>query len=365
MSQPRLMQGNEACVEGALEAGLQFFAGYPITPSTEIAEMLAERLPRAGGVFIQMEDEIASMAAVIGASLAGMRAMTATSGPGFSLKQENLGYAALTETPCVVVNVQRVGPSTGMPTSPAQGDVMQSRWGTHGDHPVVVLSPSSVMETYVLTAKAFAVADELRVPVILLTDEITGHMRERVVLPDPGTLPRPHRPLEGAAPPDIPPMVHFGEGRRVLVTGLYRDSTGFWSESPEEADRLVRRLAGKVESRQEQLTMVDRWHLDDAQVVVVAYGCVARSAQRAMRLARERGHRVGMLRLACLWPFPGHEIEALAERADRIVVPEMNLGQMVGEVERAVRGRCKVIGYSRVDTELIRPEELLPVLEGV
>ncbi|MDQ7840503.1 MAG: 2-oxoacid:acceptor oxidoreductase subunit alpha [bacterium] len=365
MSQPRLMQGNEACVEGALEAGLQFFAGYPITPSTEIAELLADRLPRVGGFFIQMEDEIASMAAVIGASLAGMRAMTATSGPGFSLKQENLGYAAITETPCVVVNVQRVGPSTGMPTSPAQGDVMQARWGTHGDHPVVVLTPSSVLETYTLTAKAFAIADELRVPVILLTDEITGHMRERVLLPDPGTIPRSRRPRAGQAPPDIPPMEHFGEGRRVMVTGLYHDSTGFWTESREEADRLVRRLAGKVESRREQLTMVDRWHLDDAQVVVVAYGCVARSAQRAVHLARERGHRVGMLRLSCLWPFPRHEIEAIAERVDRIVVPEMNLGQMVGEVERAACGRCKVIGYNRVDTELIRPEELLPVLEGV
>ncbi|MEW6547152.1 MAG: 2-oxoacid:acceptor oxidoreductase subunit alpha [Bacillota bacterium] len=365
MSQPRLMQGNEACVEGALEAGLRFFAGYPITPSTEIAEMLAERLPRVGGVFIQMEDEIASMAAVIGASLAGVRAMTATSGPGFSLKQENLGYAAITETPCVVVNVQRVGPSTGMPTSPAQGDVMQARWGTHGDHPVVVLSPSSVVETYVLTVKAFAIADELRVPVVLLSDEVTAHMRERVVLPDPGTLPRGERPRAGRAPSDVPPMVHFGEGKRVLVTGLYHDPSGFWTENPEEADRLIRRLCGKVESRREQLTMVDRWYLDDARVAVIAYGCVARSALRAVRMARERGHRVGMLRLACLWPFPRHEVTAVAGRVEAIVVPEMNLGQLAGEVERAACGRCRVVGYQRVDSELIRPEELLPVLEEV
>jgi 2-oxoglutarate ferredoxin oxidoreductase subunit alpha len=359
------MQGNEACVEGALEAGLRFFAGYPITPSTEIAEMLAERLPRVGGVFIQMEDEIGSMAAVVGASLAGVRAMTATSGPGFSLKQENIGYAAITETPCVVVNVQRVGPSTGMPTSPAQGDVMQARWGTHGDHPVVVLSPSSVLETYLLTVRAFAIADELRVPVILLSDEIIAHMRERVVLPEPGTIPRGGRLREGAAPADVPPMVHFGEGRKLLVTGLYHDPSGFWTEDPREADRLIRRLCGKVESRRKQLTMVDRWYLEDARVVVLAYGCVARTALRAVRLARERGRPVGMLRLACLWPFPRHEVEEISHRADVIVVPEMNLGQLVGEVERAACGRCRVVGYSRVDSELIRPEELLAVLEGV
>jgi 2-oxoglutarate ferredoxin oxidoreductase subunit alpha len=362
--QPRLMQGNEACVEAALDAGLRFYAGYPITPSTEIAEMLAERLPRVGGVFIQMEDEIASMAAVIGGSLAGMRAMTATSGPGFSLKQENIGYAAITEVPCVVVNVQRVGPSTGLPTSPAQGDVMQARWGTHGDHPIVALSPSSVLETYTLTVKAFAISDSLRVPVILLTDEVTGHMRERVVLPDPAALPRASRPREGSAPADVPPMHHFGEGTRMFVTGLYHDETGFWTESSAAADRMIRRLVNKVERRREELTMVDRWHLDDARVAVVAYGCVARSALRAVRLARARGHRVGMLRPSCLWPFPDHEIDAIAGTVEAIVVPEMNLGQIAGEVERAAAGRCRVVRYNRVDSELIRPEELLPVLEG-
>ena len=364
MPQPRLMQGNEACVEAALDAGLRFYAGYPITPSTEIAELLAERLPQVGGVFIQMEDEIASMAAVIGASLAGLRAMTATSGPGFSLKQENIGYAAITEVPCVVVNVQRVGPSTGLPTSPAQGDVMQARWGTHGDHPIVALSPSSVLETYTLTLQAFAISDSLRLPVILLTDEITGHMRERVVLPDPGELARVSRPREGGAPDDIPPMYHFGEGRRLFVTGLYHDETGFWTESSQSADRMIRRLVNKVERRRAELTMVDRWYLDDARVAVVAYGCVARSALRAVRLARARGHRVGMLRPACLWPFPDHEIDTIAGMVDAIVVPEMNLGQVAGEVERAAGGRCRVVRYNRVDSELIRPEELLPVLEG-
>lgn len=367
MPQPRLMQGNEACVEGALAAGLRFYAGYPITPSTEIAELLADRLPRVGGVFIQMEDEIASMAAVIGASLAGSRAMTATSGPGFSLKQENIGYAAITETPCVIVNVQRVGPSTGLPTSPAQGDVMQARWGTHGDHPIVALTPASVLETYVLTVKAFAIADALRVPVILLTDEITGHMRERVVLPEPGELPigRPRGdPGTNGQAGDVPAMQHFGEGHRLLVTGLYHDDVGFWTERPEVSDRMIRRLVNKVERRKAELTLVDRWYLDDARVAVVAYGCVSRSALRAVRLARSRGHRVGLLRPACLWPFPDHEIETIAGTVDAIVVPEMNLGQIAGEVERAAAGRCRVIRYNRVDSELIRPEDLLPVLEG-
>lgn len=362
MSTPRLMQGNEACVEGALRAGLRFFAGYPITPSSEIAEMLAERLPRVGGRFIQMEDEIASMAAVIGASLAGMRAMTATSGPGFSLKQENLGYAAITETPCVVVNVQRVGPSTGMPTSPAQGDVMQARWGTHGDHPVVVFCPSSVLETYQLTIRAFEVADRLRVPVVLLSDEVVGHMRERVVLPD--DVNGQGAPARGGLP-DVAPMVHFGEGQRVMVTGLYHDDSGFWTERPEVADRLIRRLCAKVESRRRELSLVERSFLDDARLVLVAYGSVARSALRAVRLARSRGIRAGLLRLATLWPFPREEVEAVASQASVLIVPEMNLGQLLGEVERAACGRCKVMGYSRVDSQLIRPEELLEVLEGV
>lgn len=365
MSQTRLMQGNEACVQAALDAGLRFYAGYPITPSTEIAELLAERLPQVGGVFIQMEDEIASMAAVIGASMAGSRAMTATSGPGFSLKQENIGYAAITETPCVIVNVQRVGPSTGLPTSPAQGDVMQARWGTHGDHPIVVLCPASVLETYALTKKAFAIADALRIPVILLTDEITGHMRERVVLPEPAHPPGAGPADHGDAPADVPPMHHFGEGKRLFVTGLYHDESGFWTENAAAADRMIRRLVNKVEHRRRDLTMVDRWDLDDARVAVVAYGCVARSALRAVRLARAHGRRVGMLRLACLWPFPDHEIEAIAQSVDAIVVPEMNLGQIAGEVERAAAGRCRVVRYNRVDSELIRPDELLPILEDV
>ncbi|HHY95059.1 MAG TPA: 2-oxoacid:acceptor oxidoreductase subunit alpha [Firmicutes bacterium] len=354
MSRPQLMQGNEACVEGALRAGLRFFAGYPITPSTEIAELLSERLPRVGGKFIQMEDEIASMAAVIGASLAGLRAMTATSGPGFSLKQENLGYAAITETPCVVVDVQRVGPSTGMPTSPAQGDVMQARWGTHGDHPIVVLSPSSVLETYTLTMRAFAIAEKLRTPVILLSDEVVGHMREGVELPPPT-----------ASPQVGDPRPVFGQGKRALVTGLYHDPTGFWTESPQVAASLLRRLQAKVDEHREEITFVDRWYLEDAEVAVVAYGCVARSALRAVRLAREKGVKAGLLRPATIWPFPRPEVAALAGRVRALVVPEMNLGQLVGEVERAACGRCQVVPYNRVDSELIAPEEVLSVLEGI
>ncbi|MGE5541698.1 MAG: 2-oxoacid:acceptor oxidoreductase subunit alpha, partial [Bacillota bacterium] len=256
----RLMQGNEACVEGALAAGLRFFAGYPITPSTEIAELLAERLPAVGGKFIQMEDEIASMGAVIGASLAGLKSMTATSGPGFSLKQENIGYAALTEVPCVIVDVQRVGPSTGMPTSPAQGDVMQARWGTHGDHPIVVYTPWSVGETYSLTVRCFNTAEELRTPVILLMDEVVGHMRERVMPPAPGELEvvnrrkpaqpphsgyRPYDPGDG----DIPPLAAFGDGYRFHVTGLSHDMSGFPTNDSAKAEYLHRRVCDKVEKR--------------------------------------------------------------------------------------------------------------------
>jgi 2-oxoglutarate ferredoxin oxidoreductase subunit alpha len=244
---------------------------------------------------------------------------------------------------------------------------MQARWGTHGDHPIVALAPASVLETYVLTAKAFAIADQLRIPVILLTDEITGHMRERVILPEPEDLPHGERPqgdpAGNGASAGVPPMHHFGDGHRLLVTGLYHDESGFWTESPQAADGMIRRLTDKVERRRQALTLVDRWYLDDARVAVVAYGCVSRSALRAVRMARSCGRRVGMLRPACLWPFPDHEIEAIAGAVETIVVPEMNLGQIAGEVERAAAGRCRVIRYNRVDSELIRPDELLPILE--
>ena len=371
----RLLQGNESCAEAALLAGVRFFAGYPITPSSEIAEILSERLPQLGGKFIQMEDEIASMAAVVGASLAGMKAMTATSGPGFSLKQENLGFASFTEVPCVIVNVQRTGPSTGLPTSPGQGDLMQARWGTHGDHPVVALYPSSVSETFDLTVKAVNIAERLRVPVILLMDEVIAHMRERVIVPCEDEIeiawrPRPTVPPEeyqpyAAGPDGVPAMADFGTGYRWHLTGLYHDVTGFPTSAPAKVDQLVRRLCGKITNHKRDITFTWDEHMDDAKVAVVACGIVARSARRAVRLAREEGIAAGLFQPKTIWPFPDEQVAEIAARVDRIIVPEMNMGQLVGEVERAARGKCEVVGHSRVDGEPITPEEILAVLSEV
>jgi len=374
--EPQLLQGNEACAEGALAAGLAFFAGYPITPSSEIAELLARRLPQVGGTFIQMEDEIASMAAVVGASLAGRRSMTATSGPGFSLKQENLGYAAIAEVPCVVVNVQRVGPSTGMPTSPGQGDVMQARWGTHGDHPVVVLSPGSVYEAFHVTVRAFQISERLRVPVVVLMDEVVAHMREPIRLPAPGQVrveprPTPQCPPEKFVPyrppetDDVPPMASFGDGYGVHVTGLYHDETGFPSNDEAVCAALIRRLCGKVERRREELAAFEQRGVDDAEVVVVGYGSVGRSAQSAVRAASESGIKVGLLRLITVWPFPEHVVRELAGRVRAFVVPEMNLGQLSREVERAAAGRAGVFSLAGVGGALPSPDAIVRRIEEV
>ncbi|WP_027717373.1 2-oxoacid:acceptor oxidoreductase subunit alpha [Desulfovirgula thermocuniculi] len=371
----RLMQGNEAVVEGALAAGVRFFAGYPITPSTEIAELMAERLPLVGGKFIQMEDEIASMAAVIGASLAGLKALTATSGPGFSLKQENIGYAAMAEIPCVIVNVQRWGPSTGIPTAPAQGDVMQARWGTHGDHPVIALCPSSVREAFDLTVRAVNLAEKYRVPVILLMDEVVGHMRERVVLPPPEEVevverkkPRvppgdyyPYRPDEDG----VPPMANFGDGYRYHVTGLVHDEKGNPTTDPRVAEELLLRLHRKIYDHLDDILSVERYMLEDAEVAVVAYGAVARAARRAVKEARAAGINAGLLRPVTIWPFPEREVAELAQRVRLVVVAEMNLGQLRLEVERAVGGRAAVKGIHRVSGELITVEEILAALREV
>lgn len=371
----RLLQGNESCAEAALLAGVRFFAGYPITPSSEIAEILSERLPQLGGKFIQMEDEIASMAAVIGASLAGMKAMTATSGPGFSLKQENLGFASFTEVPCVIVNVQRTGPSTGLPTAPGQGDLMQARWGTHGDHPVVALYPSSVTETFDLTVKAVNIAETLRVPVILLMDEVVAHMRERVIVPCADEIEIACRPRPTVAPADylpydagpdgVPAMADFGTGYRWHVTGLYHDITGFPTSAPGKVDHLIRRLDAKIQHRRREITFAWDEYMDDAKVAVVACGIVARSARRAVRLARAKGIAAGVFQPKTIWPFPDEQIAEIATRVDRIVVPEMNLGQLAREVQRAACGKCEVIGHFRVDGEPIAPEEILARLEEV
>lgn len=365
----KLLQGNEACVEGALAAGLRFFAGYPITPSTEIAELLAERLPKIGGRFIQMEDEIASMAAVVGASLTGVKSMTATSGPGFSLKQENLGFAAATEVPCVVVNVMRGGASTGLPTSPGQGDVMQARWGTHGDHPVIAIYPASVPEAYELTIKAFNLSEKYRTPVILLLDEVVGHMRERIEIPDTPPIPiierkRPDGPKENYLPydnsqGDVPPLANFGDGYRFHITGLTHDQTGFPTSAPAKVAKLQDRLHNKIENNLEDIVMWETEGMEDAEIGVFAYGSTARSAARAVRIAREQGIKVGLMRPITIWPFPDKLINEYASQLKSLVVAEMNMGQLVNEVERAAQGQVPIKRVLQADGELILPDTIL------
>ncbi|MDD2444348.1 MAG: 2-oxoacid:acceptor oxidoreductase subunit alpha [Desulfotomaculaceae bacterium] len=371
----RLMQGNEAIAEGALDAGARFFAGYPITPSTEIAEILAKKLPIVGGKFIQMEDEMASMAAVIGASLAGLKALTATSGPGFSLKQENLGFAAIAEVPCVVVNVQRCGPSTGIPTATAQGDVMQARWGTHGDHPVIALCPSSVQESYSLTIRAFNLSEKYRTPVILLTEEIVSHLRERVNLPQPGEIPVINRkkPPAGlkkyypyrAGEDGVPPMANFCEGYRYHVTGLVHNENGVPTTNPELAQQLLNRLNNKIMDHLDDIVTYDSHLTEDAEIIVIAYGAVARSAKRAVRDARSEGIKAGLFRPVTIWPFPYREVAALSQQARAIIVPEMNMGQIKGEVECAARNSTKVVGLNRFGGEIITPGEILGVIKSI
>lgn len=375
LAEVRLMQGNEACVQAALDAGVRFFGGYPITPSTEIAEGMAEKLPALGGKFIQMEDEIASIASIIGASLAGVKAMTATSGPGFSLMQENLGYACMTEVPCVIVNVQRGGPSTGRPTAPAQGDVMQARWGTHGDHPAIVLSPWSAQETYTLTVKAVNLSERFRTPVILLMDEVVAHLREGVRMPDPRQLklverPRPQGDREsykpfGGAIDQVPAVADFGMGYRCNVTGLVHDEVGHPSGSAKVTDELIRRLSGKVAAHTEEIIEYEQTQTEDAEIVIFAYGGTARTALRALKLARAEGIKVGMIRPTTIWPFPAQAVEEVAERGIPILVPEMNLGQLVLEVERIAKGRSAVKHLGRVDGELFNPDEILEALRAL
>jgi len=366
------LQGNEACAEGALAAGCRFFAGYPITPSSEIMEDLARKLPRVGGRFIQMEDEIASIAAVIGASVGGLKSMTATSGPGFSLMQENIGYAAMAEIPCVIVNVQRTGPSTGRPTAPAQGDLMQSRWGTHGDHPIIVLSPWSVQEMFELTVQAFNLSEKYRSPVILLADEMIAHMREKAGLPTSGEIEVVERSYPGVSPErylpyeegdaDVPPLASFGLGFRYHITGLHHNQAGLPTERVDEIAPWLERINGKIERNAADILLIHQDGTSDAECLVVAHGCVARSAYQAVRLAREHGHKVGFLRPKTVWPFPQAALESAARQANRIVVPEMNLGQLALEVERIV-GRARVKRVNRADGEMIVPERILGAIE--
>lgn len=365
--QRQLLQGNEALVEGALAAGCRFFAGYPITPASEIAEMMSNRLPAAGGTFIQMEDEIASMGAIIGASLAGVKSLTATSGPGFSLIQENLGFACATEVPCVVVNVMRAGPSTGMSTSPAQGDVMQARWGTHGDHPAIVLAVSTVNDCFAITVHAFNLAEKYRVPVIVLSDEIVAHTREAFVLPDPAGISvidriRPAVPPEWYIPYEdnsrgVPAMADMGSGYRHHVTGLIHDARGFPTERPEEVDAFIRRLFRKITNGFAEIQMTRTVMMEDAEIAVIAYGAVSRSALRAVRQARSQGIKAGLLQLITLYPFPRKAVDAVLRQCRRVLVPEMNMGQVVREVKR-VNLATEIVRHNRVDGQLITPDEL-------
>lgn len=372
----KLMQGNEACVEGAIAAGMKFYAGYPITPSTEIAEISAEKLPRIGGKFIQMEDEIGGIAAAIGASLAGLKSMTATSGPGFSLKQENIGYAAIAQIPLVVVNVQRGGPSTGLPTAPAQGDVMQAKWGTHGDHPVIALSPSSVKETFDITVKAFNLAEKYRTPVIILTDEVVGHMREKIEIPDPSEIEiydrvKPESNEESYLPYElkdgqiVPPMAAFGDGYRYHVTGLMYDETGFPSNSSKNAEKLLNILMSKIQNNLEDIVEYEEYMTDDAEVIVLSYGSTARSAKSAVRKLREENIKAGLFRPITIWPFSEKEVLELSKKVKAIVVAEMNLGQLVLEVERVVKDNCKVSFVGKANGDIVTPVEIVNKVKEV
>ena len=369
-----LMQGNEACVEGALAAGMRLYAGYPITPSTEIAEYSALRLPQVGGKFIQMEDEIASMACAIGASVAGVKSMTATSGPGFSLKQENLGYASLAEIPVVLVNVQRTGPSTGLPTSPAQGDVMMARWGTHGDHPIIVLSPSSVKEAFDLTIRAFNLSEKYRNPVILLMDEIIGHLREGMELPDSEEIEVINRPTVEYPDPKrkpyhmkpgqmVPQMAPFGRGQRYNITGLIHDESGFPTNSTEEAEKLMYRLMHKISDNYDDIVRCEQVNMEDAEVAILCYGGTMRAALAAMEEARAKGIRCGIFRPITIWPFPERELSAAVPGLKKLVVAEHNYGQILLEAERIVRGRCEVAFVGRYNGTVLTPRDILEKVE--
>jgi 2-oxoglutarate/2-oxoacid ferredoxin oxidoreductase subunit alpha len=369
----QLLQGNAACARAAIAAGCRFYAGYPISPSSEIAEAMSRLLPRVGGKFIQMEDEIASLAAVIGASLAGLKAMTATSGPGFSLMQEHIGFAGYAEVPCVIVDVMRGGPSTGLPTSPSQGDVMQARWGTHGDHPSIVLCASSPTEVFELTVRSFNLAERLRTPVILLLDEVVAHMYEKVDVSSFGTLPVENRRTPDGSPgkyeayrageDGVPVMAPFGDGYRYHVTGLAHDHRGYPTQDPVTIEAVLRRLHDKIDRHRADIVSYEQFHCEDAEVIVFAYGIVAAAARQAVRQARQRGIRAGLFRAVTLWPFPVEELAAASARANRIVVAEMNLGQLAGEVERAVRRDKRITTCLKANGETITPEEIYFALQ--
>ncbi len=371
----RLVQGNEAVALGAVAAGIGFFAGYPITPSTEIAELLAQYMPLLGKKWIQMEDEIASISALIGGRLAGSKSMTATSGPGFSLMQEGLGYACMTEVPIVVVNVMRGGPSTGLPTQAAQGDVMQARWGTHGDHPVIALAPCNVKECFELTIRAFNLSEIFRTPVILLPDEIIGHMRERVLFPleedvDVVPMPVPDVPVEWyehyhESTSNVSPMASFGSGYRYHVTGLTHDKDGFPTRKEDEVIAKMERLKHKITRRLDELEDVQMHDVEESSVVIFAYGSVYRSALAAQAILKKKRKTVGIFRPVTLWPFPDRTVKEMLDSKDVVLVPELNQGQMIHEVERMTRDSVRVVPLHRIDGYEITPEEIVDAVMEV
>lgn len=364
----KLLQGNEACVHGALYAGMKFFAGYPITPSTEVAEISSYMLPKVGGKFIQMEDEIASMASTIGASLTGLKSMTATSGPGFSLKQENIGYASLAEIPCVIVNVQRCGPSTGLPTSPAQADLMQAKWGTHGDHPIIALSPTSVRDTFDLTVKAFNFSEKYRTPVILLLDEVIGHMREKVELPTENELEIYDRKKVKANKDEykiydqttlVPPMANFSDGYRYHVTGLMHDETGFPTNSTAQTKKLMDRLMDKINKNLDDILLYEQYKMDDCEELFITFGCMSRCTKDAVDTLRSKGVKAGLFTIKTVWPFPEEKVKELSKHVQNIYVPELNYGQMIQEVQRVCDSDCNIVGINKYNGEIITPEDIV------
>ncbi|MCD6266150.1 MAG: 2-oxoacid:acceptor oxidoreductase subunit alpha [Deltaproteobacteria bacterium] len=372
----RFVQGNEACVEAAMYAGLDFFAGYPITPSTEIAELLSYRLPIKGGKFIQMEDELSSMCAIIGASLTGKKVMTATSGPGFSLKQEAIGFAVMTETPCVIVNVQRGGPSTGLPTSGSQGDIMQARWGTHGEHSIIALTASNNQDLFAMTVEAFNLAETFRTPVILLLDEVVAHTRERLIMPKPGEINVVER-LKTSVPegtdfhPYLPredgrlPMSDFGGVHRYNVTGLMHDMWGFPSNNPKIVYGLTHHLVDKIQGYTQEITKTKEFFIDDADCLLVSYGSSARTALHVVENRRARGEKLGLLELNTLWPFPSDIVRKRCACVNNVLVVEMNMGQILHEVKNAVAEPDKVFLANKIDGSFITPTDILNILRVI
>lgn len=367
------LNGDTACAEGALACGCRFFAGYPITPATEIAEAMSIRLPEVGGIYIQMEDEMASMNAILGASSAGTKSMTSTSGPGFSLMMENLGLGIMMEVPCVVVNIQRGGPSTGLPTMVGQQDMMQARWGSHGDYEIIALCPGSPQEMFDYTIKAFNLSEKYRIPVLVMADEVVGHMTEKVIIPKAEDIKIINREKPNVPPSEyimyktngslIPPMANAGDGYKVITTGLTHNEKGYPDMSSEAQEKLITRLCDKIRLNISDIVEVEARDVWNADVVVVAYGSPARTAVRAIKMAREQGIKAGLLRLITVWPFPDHEIFELAKQATKIIVPEINNGQIVREVERCAKGLCEVVhipGFARIHT----PEEILKVIKA-